>query len=361
VELTAGALDRIAQQIFTAAGSTPGEAATVARRLVEANLCGHDSHGVIRVHQYVTLIQEGRLVPNQHAELVREAGAVAVMDGRRGFGQIVAADAMEVAIARAREHGIALVTLRNASHVGRLADWVLMAAEAGQAAIVFCNGALHRPIVAPFGGAEARGSTNPIAIALPVEGGEPLMLDFATSAIAEGKVRVASHKGVEVPEDCLIDADGQATRDPNVLYGEPQGALLPFGGMVAGHKGGGLWLMCDLLAGGLSGGRCAGSYDPERPDFANNMIAIAIAPSLFAEPGMAAEIRHATDYVKSSRPRSADGRVLLPGEPERRSRARRLAEGIPVPETTFAQLMEAGELVGLRRAELEAIARDGGT
>lgn len=359
MQVGAQALERITRAIFEAAGSAPDEASKVAARLVEANLCGHDSHGIIRVLQYVTFIKSGKLVPNQTAEVVRDTGAVAILDGRLGFGQIVAEQAMSFAIDKAKRFGIGMAGLRRASHVGRLADWAIMATDQGQAAVILCNGIGHRMLVAPHGGRDARGSTNPFAIAMPTgDGGEPIVLDFATSAIAEGKVRVASNRGVQVPDDCLLDAEGRPTRDPNVMYTEPFGAMLPFGGALGGHKGGGLWVMCDLLAGALSGGGCSHQPDRADPSFTNNLIAIAIAPELFAEPdGMLAEVRRYGEFIKSSRPRTPEGRVMLPGDPERLSRERRLAEGIPVEDATWEQLMDAGTAVGLEQSELEAIAR----
>lgn len=357
MQIHARPLERIARTIFEAAGSTPEEAAKVAARLIEANLCGHDSHGIIRVHQYVSQARRGSLVPNQSAEIVSETEVVTVMDGRWGFGQIVAEQAMRNAIGKARRHGLAMVALRNASHVGRLADWAMMATEEGMAALLLCNGVGVPPIVAPHGGRDARASTNPMAIAVPEAGAASIVLDFATSAIAEGKVRVARNKGTDVPAEVLLDAEGQPTRDPNHLYSDPRGVLLPLGGGLSGHKGGGLSLMCDLLAGAFSGGRCNWPAGPNEPHFSNNFIALVIAPGAFLDAGeLAAEVRRYAEFVKSSRPRTPEGEVLLPGEPERRSRAARVEGGIPIEDATWAQLMEAAEMVGLHRDQLEALA-----
>ena len=357
MQIQAEALRGIARRIFAAAGSSSGEAEKVAARLVEANLTGHDSHGVIRIHQYVTAVQGGWLHPNTSVEVISETGAVIALDGGFGFGQVVAEQAMERAIVKARSHGVALMTLRNSSHVGRLADWVLMAADEGFVALMLCNGAGAPPFVVPHGGREPRSSTNPMAVAVPVPGGEPFMLDFATAAIAEGKVRVAHHKGGEVPEDCLLAPDGTPTRDPGVLYQEPRGTLLPFGGRVGGHKGSGLVLACDLLAGALSGGRCNHPVDKARIRFANNLFAVVVAPDVYGSDfGIGEEVRAFLDYVRTSAPRSPDGEVLIPGEPERRNRAERSTHGVLLPDATFEQLLEAGELVGLAAAELQALA-----
>jgi uncharacterized oxidoreductase len=207
----------------------------------------------------------------------------------------------------------------------------------------------------PHAGRDGRGTTNPLAMGIPVADGEPVVLDFATSAIAEGKVRVARNKGVSIPPDCLLDADGRPTTDPNALYAEPPGNLVPFGGAVTGHKGGALWLMVDLLAGAFTGGGCSRLPEGE-PRFASNMLSIVIAPEAYAEAGLAAEIRRFLGFVKSSRPRAPGSEVLLPGEPERRARAARLKDGVPIDPTTWEQILAAAERQGLGRAELEALA-----
>jgi uncharacterized oxidoreductase len=183
-----------------------------------------------------------------------------------------------------------------------------------------------------------------------------VVLDFATSATAEGKVRVARNKGVANPPDCLLDAEGRPTTDPNDLYTDPPGSLLPFAGATAGHKGGALWLMVDLLAGGLTGGGC--SRPPEgNARFSSSMLSIVIAPQAYADAGaLGAEIRHHLEFVKSSRPRTPGGEVLLPGEPERRARAERLAGGIAIDGTTWEHIIASGERVGLARADLETMA-----
>jgi len=253
-------------------------------------------------------------------------------------------------------HGIAMSALRSSAHLGRLGNWAEMAAAVGLASLHFVNATGIPLRVVPHGGRDGRGTTNPIAMGIPVEGDGPVVLDFATSATAEGKVRVARNKGVAIPPDCLLDAEGRPTTDPNKLYTDPPGNLVPFGGTTGGHKGGALWLMVDLFAGGLTGGGC--SRPPEgAPRFSSSMLSIVIAPHAYADAGaLGAEIRRHVEFVKSSRPRTPGGEVLLPGEPERRARAERLASGIPIDPTTWEQILASGEQVGLARADLEAIA-----
>jgi uncharacterized oxidoreductase len=360
MQVQAEALRRIGRAIFEAAGSSAEEAGKVAARLVDANLTGHDSHGVIRIAQYLDEVRKGTLVPNRQALLVRETDVVAVFDGQFGYGQIVGEQAVSAAIDKARRHGIALAALRRAGHLGRLGDWAELAAAAGLVSLHFVN-AIGLPLrVVPHGGRDGRGTTNPIAIGIPVAEGPPVILDFATAAIAEGKVRVARNKGVEVPAECLLDADGQPTTDPRALYADPPGSLLPFGGAVTGHKGGALWLLTDLLAGSLTGGGCSRSPEPGLA-VGSNLLSIVIAPELVAGADMLAEVHRYVEFVKSARPRAPGGEVLVPGEPEQRTRAARLADGIPIDPTTWDQIMAAAERVGLRPAELAGPAGTGAT
>jgi hydroxycarboxylate dehydrogenase B len=352
MQIAADRLRRLAATILEAAGSAAAEAAAVAERLVGANLAGHDSHGVIRVPQYVNDVRVGQVVPNRTAQVVSETDAVTVLDGQSGYGQIVGAQSVQRAIDKARRHGVALSALRHSAHLGRLGDWPEMAAAAGMASIHFVNATGIPLRVVPHGGRDGRGTTNPIAMGIPVAGGDPVVLDFATSAVAEGKVRLARNKGVAIPPDCLLDADGRPTTDPNALYADPPGNLVPFGGAVTGHKGGALWLMVDLLAGAFTGGGCSRLPEGE-PRFTSNMLSIVIAPEAYLGAGLAAEIQTYLEFVKSSRPRDPNGEVLLPGEPERRARAERLAHGVPVDPTTWGHILAAAERVGLARGDLE--------
>lgn len=356
MQIAADRLEGLAATILEAAGSSADEAGKVAARLIGANLAGHDSHGAIRVPQYVDQVANGSIVPNRSAEVISETETTTVLDGQLGYGQIVGEQSVAAAIAKARRHGIALSALRGAAHLGRLGDWAEMAAAAGMASLHFVNATGIPLRVAPHGGRDGRGTTNPIAIGIPTPDGAPVILDFATSATAEGKVRVARNKGVEIPPDCLLDAAGRPTRDPNQLYTDPPGNLVPFGGAVSGHKGGALWLMVDLLAGAFTGGGC--SRPPEgAPRFSSGMLSIIIAPVAYTDAGaLGAEVRRYLDFVKSSRPRTPDGEVLLPGEPESRARAARSAGGITIDATTWEHILASGEKVGLKRVDLEAVA-----
>ena len=344
--VAADRLTRLVAAIMAHGGCAPAEAATVARRLVDSNLVGHDSHGVIRVSKYLEWVRAGWLKPNQRPSIVVESDAFAIVDGNRGFGQVVGEFATRLGIDKAARTGVAFIGLRNCGHLGRVGDWAEMAAQAGQVSLHFLNtsGAQR---VAPFGGRDRRVSTNPISIGVPVEGADPVILDVTTSTVAEGKLMVAMNKGEHVPEGWIIDRDGRPTTDPRDFY--EGGALLT----VGGHKGSGLSIVTDLLAGAVSTGR---SSDPDDAVLRNNMLSIYIAPAVYAPDGaVLAEARRFIDWVKASPPLDPAQPVLAPGEVERRTRAARLAGGVPIDDKTWADLAEAGASVGLSSARMEEL------
>ena len=349
-------LTSLATSILSHAGGTPDAAHRVATRLVDANLTGHDSHGVGMIPAYVEGILAAQLIPDATAKVVQDKGPFLLVDGQNGFGHIVAEQAMELAIERAKASHFAVLSLRNSFHLGRLGDWGAMAAEAGFICILYANVQSSRPIVAPFGGSDARFVNNPYCTAIPATDKNPMfLLDMATSTIAMGKARVADLSGNEVPEGCVIDADGNPTTDPSVMFAEPSGSLTTFGA----HKGFGLALLGDILGGSFSGG---GAYLPEREvpsRILNNMMAILIDPNVF---GMAktfgVDMDKYADWVKASPPAPGVKAVQLPGDPERRSAEDRNANGIFVDEGTQGQLIEAAKLVGVPQAEIDVFATD---
>ena len=327
------ALMLLAEKIFAAAGCESEEARRVAAHLVEANLVGHDSHGVIRIPSYIEWLRDGRVSANTTIQIVVDNEAVAVVDGQFGLGQTVGEQAMELGIEKASRHGVAIIALRNAGHLGRISDWAEMAAEAGMISLHFVNTSGAGMLVAPFGGIDRRLSVNPIAAGIPTGTDQPLILDMSACAIAEGKVRVALNRGESVPEGCLIDSAGRPTRDPKKFYGDPPGAILP----IAGHKGSGLSIIIEMLAGALTGGSCSNPDNAWR--VANGMLSILIDRSFFdGEAGYLDEVRRYIDFVKSSRTVTADGEILMPGEIEARTKARRLAEGITLDDETWRQI-----------------------
>jgi uncharacterized oxidoreductase len=318
--------------IFAKAGCGDHEAERIAHYLVESNLVGHDSHGVIRVPRYIDWLRQGKVLANRTLQIVFENDVLAVTDGQFGFGQVMGEESMKLALGKAQRQGLAVVALRNSGHLGRIGDWAIQAVNAGLVSLHFVNTTGVGILVPPYGGIQRRLSANPIAAGVPVANGPPLLVDISTSAVAEGKVRVAYHRGVLVPDNCLIDAEGRPTNDPKVLYGSPPGAILPFGG----HKGYALGMLAEMLAGALTGGGCS---DPAADRLANNMLSIVLAPSFFqADEAFAREVRRYIDYVKTSIPATPGGEILVPGEPEERTRAKRLRDGIELEEATWDQI-----------------------
>ncbi len=333
-----------AARLLVAAGASERDAQVVAEHLVDSNLSGHDSHGVGMLPHYVRAIAAGLLDPKAQAAVEDAGGAIISVDGCSGLGQVVAKQATALGIARARTTGIALVALRGAFHIGRIGTYAEQAAAAGIASIHFVNVVGHAPLVAPFRGSDARFATNPFCVAVPAAADHPaVVLDFATSLVALGKVRVALNKGETLPEGTLIDAAGRGTTDPAVMYTDPRGAILPFGL----HKGYGLAFLCELLAGAFTGGGTVSTVPYEKDRITNNMLSIFIDPAqLPGAAGLEAQVAAAIEHVKASPPADPDLPVQVAGEPELAHRVQRRAEGIPIDPATWDQLIEAGKAVG---------------
>jgi hydroxycarboxylate dehydrogenase B len=351
MSIAAEPLHRLVVAIFRHAGSEPDEADALADHLIDANLTGHDSHGVIRVAPYLQLLRNGGILANRHSQITKDAGALVTVDGQQGYGIAIAKQAVAIGVGRAKAHGVAVIGVGNASHMGRIGAWAEQAAAEGLLSLNFVNTTGFGILVAPHGGSDRRLSVNPIAMGVPRPGAEPIIHDMSTGIIAAGKVRVAQNKGELVPDGCLIDGSGRPTRDPAALFADPPGALLTLGG----HKGYGLSIFCEVLAGALTGG---GSSHPENPDakrLVNNMLSILIDPERMAGmDAIAADLARLERWVKASPPAQPGGEVLLPGEPERRLRTKRRAAGIPLDANTLKQLADAARSVGVPDAEIRA-------
>jgi uncharacterized oxidoreductase len=336
--------------IFRAAGSSAVEAGAIAAHLVDANLAGHDSHGVIRVATYIGWLGRGEVVANAPVTLAVNRGALALIDGGFGYGQVVGLRAMDEAAARAAAHGVALVAIRNAGHLGRIGAFAERLAGAGLVSVHFVNTSGYGILVAPHGGSDRRLSANPVAAGAPNPAGPPFVLDIATSVIAEGKIQVARNAGDGLPAGAVLDGHGRPTTDPAAFYGPPAGAILPFGG----HKGSGLSFFCEVLAGALTGGHASNPASPTAGRLVNNMLTLAVDPAAFG-PGtaFAEEIRALTAWVKGSPPAVPGGAVLLPGEAEAAARAARAA-GIPLDEATWSGLAETARRLGVPLPDAEA-------
>ncbi|WP_244442599.1 malate/lactate/ureidoglycolate dehydrogenase [Azospirillum lipoferum] len=345
--------DRLAEavrRLLRAAGSEEGEARVVADHLVEANLRGHDSHGVGMLAMYMPAIVAGLLRPNQHATVIGESGPFLSVSGGSGYGQVIAREATDLAIQRARRDGLAVLSLRDSHHIGRVGSYGEQCSDAGLVAMAFVN-VVTRPAVAPHDGTRPRLGTNPICIAIPATQATPaLILDFATSAVAVGKCRVAMGKGQEMAPGLLLDSHGEATRDPGVMFQDPSGALLPLGG----HKGFGLSLMCDVLAGALASAMPGTPAHQDSGRVMNNMFAIVFDPARGGNAQWAADLDDLVAYIRDTPTAPGADAIQMPGEPESRTRGQRLADGIPLDGATLAMLDSLGRECGVELAELLA-------
>lgn len=338
-------LRQLAAKVFERAGCNSGEAGIIAKHLIEANLTGHDSHGVIRVSYYVQWLREQRVFANRHAEVVVKADSFAVLNGQFGFGQVLGEEAVAIGIEMAKKNNIAVVGLKNSGHLGRIGDWAEMAGEAGLISIHFVNGNGYAILAAPFGGIDKRLSSNPICIGIPRGAWPMILLDMATCKVSQGKIMIAKNQGEELPEDSILDANGKPTRDPNLF-----GAILP---LSPGHKGYGLSLMCEILAGALTGGDTSHINSPTVRCIGNGMLSIYIDQKRFGDNNkFLAEIDKLTAWIKASPTATPDGEILLPGEPEYRTRKERLENGIPLDEETWRQFVETAKSLGIKDEEL---------
>jgi LDH2 family malate/lactate/ureidoglycolate dehydrogenase len=329
-------LYRLAHRFLQAAGTPTTDAARVAHALVLSDLKGVASHGVMRLPQYLEQIREGLVVPDAQAQLVRETATTAVVDGQRAFGHVVAEWATHVALDKARAHDLAAVTLYNTRHIGRVGEYVEMAAGAGLIGFAFCSAL---PQVVPHGGRGRILGTNPLAIGIPSDGQFPVVLDYATSALSEGKVRLARNRGAELPPGIIVDAEGQPSTRPQDLY--EGGALLPLGT----YKGYALNLIIQLLGSVLAQGGTA-SLNETAAD--NAALLIVLSPEPFCDLG---ELRYQAqslcETVKGSPLRQGFAEILVPGEPEYRTEQERRAHGIPIDDVTWANLESAGLSIGM--------------
>ncbi len=335
--------------VLGAAGAPPEEALIVARELVEANLVGHDSHGVIRIPQYVDSMRRGEIDPGRPVEIANETAVALLLDGRWGFGQVIGHRAVDLAVARAKGEGagtgtgLAAVTIRHSNHIGRLGSYVEAVARRGLIGLLFANAHGAGPVVVPWGGRHGRLSTNPLAVGIPRDPDDPIVLDMTTSIVAEGKIRVKRNRGEQTPEGWIVDREGVPTTDPVAFYGPPRGGILPFGGS-AGHKGFGLSVAVDLLAGALSGAGCTGTSD----QVGNAVLLLVLDIAAFVPPAdFEQEVGAFVSWIKSAPTAAGIDEILVPGEIESRERARRRRDGIFVEDETWRQICEYGSELGL--------------
>lgn len=327
-------LHSLAQRLFIAAGTPRHIADAVAEILVNANLAGHDSHGVLRIPAYLGSIEKGAIVPHAEPEIVKETDTTFVFDGKNGFGHYVARQAMQRAMEKAKEANVCCVSFLRTGHIGRLGEYAEQAARAGCISLITVGGgAKGGGRTVPFGGAEGAMGTNPMAVGVPTGDDAPFVIDYATSVIAEGKIQVARSQNADLPAGCILDKHG----NPSVKWADfyDGGFLLPFGG----HKGYALSLLMCLL-GGLSG-----NFNVERGAMGGTFMQVINVSAFTPLDEYQRAVRAFLNGIKSTPPAPGFHEVLVPGDFEHRSRVHRLAHGIELPDTIYRQIEEwAGKL-----------------
>jgi len=342
--LTSSQLLSLSTSLLKAAGASDEEARIVSKYLVNANLAGVDSHGVLRLAGYVDGIRSGLIKPGAKVEIVTETGSTALVNGNWGFGQVIGTKAMQLAIQKAKKNGVSVVGIFNCNHVGRLSEYTTMALEHGMISFVAVSA---DPCVAPYGGRQAVLSTSPMSYAIPAGQEQPIVVDFATSVVAEGKIRAAILKGSKIPEGWIVNSAGRSTTDPADLYEEPvepfkfSGALLPAGG----HKGYSLSLIVEALGGALTGNGCDGEVTS---GFANGVFILVVKIENFVPlASFKSRIDRLIKSVKSTPTAEGFNEILIPGEPERREEKKRSQAGIPIPDNAWDALRKTCRDYGL--------------
>src|SRR3984893_9235887 len=341
ITIDSGGLTQLTTDVFAACGTPRNEAFIVADHLVAANLRGYDTHGVIRIPQYLEGVRQGVIVPGAPLTIEQDTETTGVIDCGWNFGQVGGRRAMDIAIDKALQHHVATVVVRRANHAGRLGAYTQQAAEEGMLALAVCNSPIHGHFVLPWGGTEGRLATNPISFAFPGGPSGPVLADFSTAESSEGAIRLHRNLGKELPPGWIVDAAGMPTRDPADFYGPPPGAIVPFGG-PRGYRGFALSVLVEVL-GGIMGGSSTLMKQP-----GNGLAFIVVDVRAFLPlvqfESLVSEMR---DYIKSSPPAPGHQEVMLPGEPDCRVMRSRLRDGIPIDENTWDQIVEAANSVGV--------------
>ena len=333
-KLTSPEAIKLSTAVLVGYGAAPADAKVVSEHLVDADNSGLPSHGLIRLPQYVDEVLAGQIDPAAVPQTRETANGQFDIDALRCFGQVAAQLAVDHGIRLAKQRGLALVTVRQSGHVGRIGAYAERLGSAGFVSLIFCSGPRSGHRVAPFGGRDGRLATNPIAFSVPTSG-QPIVGDFSTAASPEGRIRSLRNLGLEAPPGTLLDADGHATVDPNALYATPPGAILPFGSERLGHRGYALALLVEAMATLLTGDETA---DGRR---AGNNLALIV---LDVDPGYQERADHMAEYVLASRPRG-EVPVMLPGQVEQLRRAE--ASEVIIDGPTWAAIVERAERVGV--------------
>jgi len=321
--------------LFEAAGLPEDQAVIVTDHLVDANLTGHDSHGIIRTPGYLRGLMSGGIQPAGNHKIVREAPASLTIDANKSLGIVLCKQAMQWAVDRAKEYTFGAVAVHQSSHIGRLGDYPPLAAEQDCIGLLMLNGGGRW--TAPFGGTGRRLPPNPIAFSAPTPDGPPIMLDMTTSMVAGGKIHLLIARNEQAPEGWLVDEAGNGVTDPK-LWGDRKAAVYPIGSPLVGHKGYGLGFMIDAIAGGLSWAGCS-AEQPTRGGSGYFALAIKIESFIDLDE-YKKEIGILIDWVKSSPKMPGFDEIYYPGEIEAVTRKKREADGIYIEDSTWNNILE---------------------
>ena len=341
-------LEKFVADIFLHSGSNERESKIVGDHLVDSNLVGHDSHGVIRVSKYIEWLNQDKIKLNQSINILKEEDHFLHIDGNFGYGQPIAKYSLDIAIKKAKEKGHCILAMKNLGHIGRVGAWSELAATNDCVSIMFVNTSGFGILMAPHGGTDRRLSANPIAIGIPMKNSDYLVLDMATSVVAEGKIQVAKNTKKKLADGLILDGYGNPTNDPEVFYSKPVGSILPFGG----HKGFGLAFMIDILSGTLTGGNSSHPDNPNSHAVINNTFAIIIdTKKTVSDSYFQKDINRLINWVKASPKAKGVEEILLPGEVEKNIKKQRLSKGIPLDDQTIKDLIDTANFVGMKNVD----------
>lgn len=340
--LNADELLRVSERLLAAGGIPVDDARLLAKLLVKADLRGYPGHGVTRIGPYLAWINDGTIKLAEKAEILREGKSTAIIDGHHYIGQVVAHDAMKLAIKKAQEHGAGIVCIRRASHCGRLADFVELAANAGMIGIGAVS--VGAGNTAPYGAMQRVTGTNPMAFGFPGKSGQHFILDFATSAMSMGEIQKRLARGESIPHGVLIDGHGNPTIDFGAFRGPPRGMFLPFGG----YKGSGIALVTELLGGALTGNGLSREWWEKGGHGVNGVFLQAIAVDEFQSlDEFTAKVDELISFVKSRKPAPGFSEIFLPGEQGRRNEERQLQGGVEIDDGTWTELAQLASKLGI--------------
>ena len=349
--LTPSRIVDITGALLQKCGASESHATIVAEHLADSNLTGHDSHGFIRVMQYLREISDGVIIPNAEPMVISETTTAAQIDGNNTFGQVVATMALKIALGKAREHGMSVVTMSNHQHTGRIGSYQEKAAKEGMAAIMCTGfvGGTQLKDVAPFGGLARKLGSNPIAMAFPYRDDAPILLDFATSVVAEGKLRVARARGESIPSDWVMTSEGTPTNDPNDYYSG--GSILPTGGFYSGHKGYALSFMVAMFSGIMAGLGVSSETSTATGDHlqrGGTVLMLIDLAKLGSLDLIKTQVDGVVEYVKDTPLRDGFSEIYYPGEIEARTRSERGARGIHNEDATWEEISEVMKKHGVQ-------------